>query len=308
MSIETTNKKIKIDNGTTFGRTYTDKAVDELLKNVGGGGKLEGFTIDVSDTYNPETKEFSGTLTDEQWSKIQNEQIYWIGVVYINNQETGEEASATLLYNGPFFGEGRAFSDGNGSVMFIYDKSVEGVIIKVALTIDTQNTPSSQLIPSITTSNEQQNLTIGNGLAIENGVLKTTGGGQVFFNLFMYYDEANNKITQEGWDKLSNGLINGAYCGILYDEIPLVLCGFNGSRTLYSFINTEEKDKASIKITVKSDLTLMIENIPVLNIPALPSDASSKTYTLQTVNGVLAWTDAIGDINTILDNINGEVI
>ncbi len=36
MSTETTNKKIKIDNGTTFGRTYTDKAVDELLKNVGG--------------------------------------------------------------------------------------------------------------------------------------------------------------------------------------------------------------------------------------------------------------------------------
>lgn len=38
MSTETTNKKIKIDNGTTFGRTYTDKAVDELLKGVGGGG------------------------------------------------------------------------------------------------------------------------------------------------------------------------------------------------------------------------------------------------------------------------------
>lgn len=37
MSTETTNKKIKIDNGTTFGRTYTDKAVDELLKNIGGG-------------------------------------------------------------------------------------------------------------------------------------------------------------------------------------------------------------------------------------------------------------------------------
>lgn len=34
MSTETTNKKIKIDNGTTFGRTYTDKAVDKLLKTV----------------------------------------------------------------------------------------------------------------------------------------------------------------------------------------------------------------------------------------------------------------------------------
>lgn len=36
MSTETTKKKIKIDNGTTFGRAYTDKAVDELLKGVGG--------------------------------------------------------------------------------------------------------------------------------------------------------------------------------------------------------------------------------------------------------------------------------
>ena len=41
MSTETTNKKIKIDNGTTFGRTYTDKAVDELLKNEGGISVIE---------------------------------------------------------------------------------------------------------------------------------------------------------------------------------------------------------------------------------------------------------------------------
>ena len=140
-------------------------------------------------------------------------------------------------------------------------------------------------------------------------ILKSVGSvDKVFFNLFMYYDEANNKITQEGWNKLSNGLANGIYCGIIYDELPLVVVGFNGARTLYTFETTEEKDNASIKITVKSDLTFIIENIPVLNIPALPSDASSKTYTLQTVNGVLTWTDAIGDINTILDNINGEVI
>ena len=34
MSTETTNKKIKIDNGKTFGRTYTDKAVDERLQGL----------------------------------------------------------------------------------------------------------------------------------------------------------------------------------------------------------------------------------------------------------------------------------
>ena len=54
---------------------------------------------------------------------------------------------------------------------------------------------------------------------------------------------------------------------------------------------------------------LKIENGALkTNIPVLPSDASTKTYTLQTVNGVLTWTNVIGDINSILDNINGEVI
>ena len=156
------------------------EAINIILNNTGSGGnsddgKLEGFTIDVSGTYNSETKEFTGTLTDEQWTKVQNEQIYWIEVVYISNQDAS--ASTILLYNGPFFGEGRSFGDANGSIMIILDKSVQGMIIKGVLTIDTQSTPTSQLIPSITTSNTQQNLTIGNGLVIENGALKATGGG-----------------------------------------------------------------------------------------------------------------------------------
>ena len=46
----------------------------------------------------------------------------------------------------------------------------------------------------------------------------------------------------------------------------------------------------------------------ILNIPALPEDAATKTYTLQAVNGVLTWGDPIGEINTVLDGINGEVI
>ena len=63
MSTETTNKKIKIDNGTTFGRTYTDKAIDAKLPTdliasanklslgagntaLGNGVNLSGFTYD----------------------------------------------------------------------------------------------------------------------------------------------------------------------------------------------------------------------------------------------------------------------
>lgn len=59
MSTETTNKKIKIDNGTTFGRTYTDKAVDELLKNAGGGGIS---VIELTDK--------NGTIASAQLDKI----------------------------------------------------------------------------------------------------------------------------------------------------------------------------------------------------------------------------------------------
>ena len=63
MSTETTNNKIKIDNGTTFGRTYTDKAIDAKLPTdliasanklslgvgnapLGNGVNLNGFTYD----------------------------------------------------------------------------------------------------------------------------------------------------------------------------------------------------------------------------------------------------------------------
>lgn len=63
MSTETTNKKIKIDNGTTFGRTYTDKVIDAKLPTdliatakklslgvgstaLGNGVNLDGFTYD----------------------------------------------------------------------------------------------------------------------------------------------------------------------------------------------------------------------------------------------------------------------
>ena len=51
MSTETTKKKIKIDNGTTFGRTYTDKAVDKLLKTVSRAALM--LLIDKSGTISP---------------------------------------------------------------------------------------------------------------------------------------------------------------------------------------------------------------------------------------------------------------
>lgn len=58
MSTETTNKKIKIDNGTTFGRTYTDKAVDELLNNV---EKLDVIKV----TYDVSSSKITADVTNK---------------------------------------------------------------------------------------------------------------------------------------------------------------------------------------------------------------------------------------------------
>ena len=69
MSTETTNKKIKIDNGTTFGRTYTDKAVDELLKGVGGG--VAEIVLNDSQMQTLSST-YSITFTDEQANILDN--------------------------------------------------------------------------------------------------------------------------------------------------------------------------------------------------------------------------------------------
>lgn len=66
MSTETTNKKIKIDNGTIFGKTYTDKAVDELLKNARDGAIFEITSEQASKLFD------KFDITDEQYQFIIN--------------------------------------------------------------------------------------------------------------------------------------------------------------------------------------------------------------------------------------------
>ena len=96
MSTETTNKKIKIDNGTTFGRTYTDKAVDELLKNVGGGSSI----LSKNGTF---VRKEEGTiintisLSSEEAIKIKNGEI---NIIY---GEYEFEVGSTSYYKVDFF-------------------------------------------------------------------------------------------------------------------------------------------------------------------------------------------------------------
>lgn len=97
MSTETTNKKIKIDNGTTFGKTYTDKAIDAKLPTdliasakklslgvgataLGNGVNLDGFTYDEA----TKTLKASG---GEVLPKL---------IVTVNETEDGSSASIDL--------------------------------------------------------------------------------------------------------------------------------------------------------------------------------------------------------------------
>ena len=95
MSTETTNKKIKIDNGTTFGRTYTDKAVDELLKNVGGGSSI----LSKNGTF---VRKEEGTiintisLSSEEVIKIRNGEI---NIIYGNYEfEVGSTSPYKVVF------------------------------------------------------------------------------------------------------------------------------------------------------------------------------------------------------------------
>lgn len=100
MSTETTNKKIKIDNGITFGRTYTDKAVDELLKNIGSGNVP---TIDLETATNEERDSFGfidlykHTLTDEELNNFKNRINNNNSIIYKCTINGGTDDTVTLL-------------------------------------------------------------------------------------------------------------------------------------------------------------------------------------------------------------------
>lgn len=84
MSTETTNKKIKIDNGTTFGRTYTDKAVDE---------RLQGFVNTA--TFTPVKEKADNSL--QKPSGLTKTELVGVGA---NGQENIEIGDNLTLANG----------------------------------------------------------------------------------------------------------------------------------------------------------------------------------------------------------------
>lgn len=110
----------------------------------------------------------------------------------------------------------------------------------------------------------------------------------------------NGSITQEGFDliqtKLNHGEIIGVSMGgesvanFLYsDDNPVE--GTSEVQTILTF-GMNYGNIAMLKLNMSSHYlrwNMVIE--PILNIPALPSDADTKTYVLKSVNGVLTWSE-----------------
>ena len=136
-----------------------------------GGGKP---LLDLSPYYNRDTEIVSQEGMSLLSNKILNNEIVGISL--------GGEFSCMLLdgiYGATIDFLSRVIDEYGRRVkvlIAIEDGKVSQKNEYASLTLPSTS-PTSQLIPSITTSNEQQNLTIGDGLTIENGVLKATSGG-----------------------------------------------------------------------------------------------------------------------------------
>lgn len=122
-------------------------------------------------------KEYEIDLTNYTYTKINEklsiEEFRRVLEDNINKEVVHIDTTGNVEIGKNLVVDGKVILNGKEDLV---DTSGNKLISDSGLTFPTTS-PSSQVIPSITTSNTQQNLTIGDGLAIENGVLKTTGGG-----------------------------------------------------------------------------------------------------------------------------------
>ena len=111
MSTETTNKKIKIDNGTTFGKTYTDKAIDE---------RLQGLVSTA--TFTPVKEKANNSL--QKPAGLTKTKLVGVGT---NGQENIEIGDNLTLANGKLSATGGS-SGGEGGISVIELTDKNGTI------------------------------------------------------------------------------------------------------------------------------------------------------------------------------------
>lgn len=285
MSTETTNKKIKIDNGTTFGRTYTDKAVDELLKNVGGGGIS---VIELTDK--------NGTIASAQLGKInanpQNFAFKYSGKILLFTSA----GSTTYQYC-----NNNTTSSDNNVMTTSTLLTIESSTGVYTITENAHNVAANSIHP--VNGGDLTNIQVGSKV-----YSIPSGGGDIWLDITPYLNDATMTISQEGYNFLYNGIMkNDKYCGITVGEKHcLYYLEYVGN--LFFEYKEAEKNAKSYLFGIYKDLHVTyIENPFIKNIPDLPSDASTKNLTLNSVNGTLTW-NTIGDglliENGVLKTIN----
>ena len=139
-------------------------------------------------------------------------------------------------------------------------------------------------------------------------ILNNTGGGssstQLYLDVLPYItitSGTSGTITEEGYNLIHTKLNNGEIIGIFIDSTPVPFAysdeynyDTNGTPTVFLKLNFIYNIKNSINVKFIIDertLTWSAESEPILNIPALPGDAYTKTYVLKAVNGVLTWSE-----------------
>lgn len=192
---------------------------------IGGGGTP---ILDLSSYYNRDTNIISQEGMSLLTNKILNNEIVGISL--------GGEFSCMLLdgiYGATIDFLSRVIGEYGRRVKVLIameDGKVSQKTEYASLTLPSTS-PTSQLIPSITTTNTQQNLTIGDGLTIENGALKATGSGgggksvPPTLNLTDFETGGvRTTITEEEKTNLENGLYNQViFPGLIPDDFQIFM-------------------------------------------------------------------------------------
>lgn len=222
-----------------------DTSGNELIPSGGGDIWLD-ITPYVSEDRSSISQEGFDLVWNSFYKENENSNFKYAGILYFDGLFFYYKGFLIEdITNGILF---EVYGVGGGDSGLIYQLAIRSnnsvslnIIGKNNLFLPIEN-PTSQVIPSITTSNEQQNLTIGDGLAIENGVLKTTGSGgsgfNLFDNLFVLGGENVNfdtlTLTEIGLTSLNNMYASGKLLGITDGE-PSPTANYMSVMTLKNF-------------------------------------------------------------------------
>lgn len=311
MSTETTNKKIKIDNGTTFGRTYTDKAVDAKLPTdliasanklslgvgnapLGSGVNLSGFTYDeATKTLKasgggsiPVVEGTTAELTEEEQSF--GAIAKWSIPTAQSNNFIFHEADD----DGWYF---MSCSAGSYYCNFIVPDTLnyifygtETFIYLLNNTTATTNTIPYYVIDSFNNGIHNQQ---GFSMPTEDVVLFTDGrtsliGNRKMIDNIAYYYCYEWKPQIEGGLKTYKNFaykISKSNAGFKIETIDI---SQELNYNLMFLPNYRDYDNGKVLSVVNGEAQWASADT---NIPSLPADASTSTYVLKAVNGTVQW-------------------